>query len=102
SITGTGSNGGGGGGGTGTPIDGRPYFKVAYPSAGLFDWLTGADTCLTVQITDVGTTGTASYQYDFGDNTSASTTSPSVRHTYSAPGVYTVTVVTLGKIGRAS
>src|SRR5207249_826870 len=40
-----------------------------------------------------------SYQYDFGDNTSASTTSPSVRHTYSAPGVYTVTVVTLGTYG---
>src|SRR5207249_3011540 len=40
---------GGGGGGTGASADGRPYFSITYPNAGLLDWITGQDTCRTVQ-----------------------------------------------------
>lgn len=61
------------------------------------DPLTGCDS-LTVQFTDLSTGDISSWWWNFGDgNTSQE---PSPEHTYTAPGVYTVTLNVSGQCGE--
>lgn len=57
-----------------------------------FNYSQGSNGVVNFNNTTTGTTGSTTYQWSFGDNTSASTlTSPA--HTYSANGVYIATLV---------
>lgn len=61
-----------------------------YPLAGL-SFTSTSPACVNQPISFTNTSvNTSSYQWDFGDNTTSTLTSPA--HSYSAPGTYTVTL----------
>jgi PKD repeat protein len=58
----------------------------------------GGNVPLTVVFTDRTTGGAGSWRWDFGDGTSATVQNPA--HTYTKPGIYTVTLSVTNAFGR--
>ena len=70
------------------------------PQASFTDGPTSGPAPLTVGFTDGSTGAPTSWSWDFGDGSSATTENPS--HSYSSPGVYTVTLTASNATGSST
>lgn len=57
---------------------------------------------ITVTMTHTPAPGPLTYAFNFGDGTTATQSSPSVEHTYAAPGVYVINGTVTSPLGTAS
>lgn len=71
------------------PLDNAPPAITGFPSVSYYSTI---PTAISVSVSDADSTPASSFSWDFGDGTSANTTSASVQHTYANVGVYNVKV----------
>ncbi len=91
---------------TPTPVKPTPTpTKISVACVGLSGNATAGEAPLAVDYTGRGTASGQSvvaYMFNFGDNTTQTTTIPTTSHTYNTPGKFTATLLVKGSSGTVS